>query len=71
MSDVLSKAATAAVIARAVASGEAKAGAVVEATLQRIAAAEPTVNAFTDVVAERARRRAAGRSAACLLRSRT
>jgi len=36
-----------------------KATAVIEATLKRIAAAEPTVNAFTDIVAERARKRAA------------
>jgi aspartyl-tRNA(Asn)/glutamyl-tRNA(Gln) amidotransferase subunit A len=32
---------------------------VVDATLKRIEAAEPTINAFTDVVAERARKRAA------------
>ena len=59
MSDVLSKAATAAEIARAVSSGQVTAGAVVDAALARIAAAEPTVNAFTDIVAERARKRAA------------
>ena len=59
MSDPLSKAATAAEIARAVAAGKVKASAVVEAALKRIAAAEPTVNAFTDIVAERARKRAA------------
>jgi len=59
MSDVLSKAATATEIAGDVMSGKAKAVAVVEAALNRIAAAEPTVNAFTDVVADRARRRAA------------
>jgi aspartyl-tRNA(Asn)/glutamyl-tRNA(Gln) amidotransferase subunit A len=59
MSDPLSKAATASEIARAVMSGKLKAGAVVEATLKRIAAAEPTVNAFTDIVADRARKRAA------------
>jgi aspartyl-tRNA(Asn)/glutamyl-tRNA(Gln) amidotransferase subunit A len=59
MSDVLSKAATAAEIARAVGAGQTKASAVVEAALARIAAAEPTVNAFTDIVAERARKRAA------------
>jgi aspartyl-tRNA(Asn)/glutamyl-tRNA(Gln) amidotransferase subunit A len=59
MSDVLSKAATATEIAGAVMSGRVKAVAVVEAALKRIAAAEPTVNAFTDVVADRARRRAA------------
>ena len=59
MSDPLSKAATAADIARAVSYGKVKAAAVVEAALQRIAAAEPVVNAFTDIVAERARKRAA------------
>jgi aspartyl-tRNA(Asn)/glutamyl-tRNA(Gln) amidotransferase subunit A len=59
MSDVLSKAATATEIAGDVMSGKAKAVAVVEAALKRFAAAEPTVNAFTDVVADRARRRAA------------
>ena len=40
-------------------SGKVKASAVIDATLKRIAAAEPTINAFTDVVAERARKRAA------------
>ena len=59
MSDLLSKAATATEIARAVMSGKAKARDVVDAALKRIAAAEPTVNAFTDIVAERARKRAA------------
>jgi len=59
MSDPLSKAATAAEIARAVAGGAVEAGAVIEAALKRIEAAEPTVNAFTDIVAERARKRAA------------
>lgn len=59
MSDVLSKQATATGIARAVASGKAKAVEVVDAALKRIAAAEPTVNAFTDIVAERAKKRAA------------
>jgi len=58
MTDPTSKAATAAEIARAVSSGQAKALDVIEATLKRIDAAEPTVNAFTDVVADRARRRA-------------
>jgi len=57
--DPLSKAATAAEIARAVASGEVTATAVVHEALSRIALYEPTVNAFTDVVADRARRRAA------------
>jgi aspartyl-tRNA(Asn)/glutamyl-tRNA(Gln) amidotransferase subunit A len=59
MSDPLSKAATAAAIARAVASGAATASAVVHEALSRIALYEPAVNAFTDVVAERARKRAA------------
>jgi aspartyl-tRNA(Asn)/glutamyl-tRNA(Gln) amidotransferase subunit A len=59
MSDVLSKAATAAEIARAVAGGKVKASAVIEAAFGRIEAAEPIVNAFTDIVAERARKRAA------------
>jgi aspartyl-tRNA(Asn)/glutamyl-tRNA(Gln) amidotransferase subunit A len=59
MSDPLSKAATATEIAGAVMSGKVKAAAVIEATLKRIEASEPTVNAFTDVVAERARKRAA------------
>src|SRR5262249_8150280 len=59
MSDPLSKQATAADIARAVMSGKVKAADVIEATLTRIADAEPAVNAFTDVVAQRARKRAA------------
>ena len=59
MTDPTSKAATAAEIARAVAGGKVKASAVVEAALKRIEAAEPTVNAFTDLIAERARKRAA------------
>jgi len=59
MSDILSKSASAAEIARAVMSGKVKAVAVVDAALKRISAAEPTVNAFTDILAERARRRAA------------
>ena len=59
MSDPLSKAATAAEIARAIAGGKVKASAVVEAALTRIDVTEPTVNAFTDIVAERARKRAA------------
>jgi len=58
MSDPLSKAATAAEIARAVAGGQVKASAVIEAALKRIAAAEPAINAFTDIVAERAKKRA-------------
>lgn len=59
MSDPLSKAATATEIARAIAGGKVKAAAVIDATLKRIAASEPTINAFTDVVAERAIQRAA------------
>ena len=59
MSDPLSKSATATEIAGAVMSGKVKATAVIDATLKRIAESEPTVNAFTDVVAERARKRAA------------
>ena len=59
MSDILSKSASAAEIARAVMSGKVKAVAVVDAALKRISAAEPTVNAFTDILAERARGRAA------------
>jgi len=59
MSDPLSKAATATEIAGAVMSGKVKAAAVIDAALKRIEAAEPTVNAFTDVVADRARKRAA------------
>jgi 1-carboxybiuret hydrolase len=59
MSDPLSKEATATAIAGAVMSGKVKAAAVVDATLKRIAASEPAVNAFTDIVAERAKKRAA------------
>jgi len=59
MTDVLSKSATASEIARAVMSGKVKASAVIDAALRRIAAAEPAVNAFTDIVADRSRKRAA------------
>ena len=59
MSDPLSKQATASEIAGAVMSGKVKAAAVVEAALTRIETSEATVNAFTDVVADRARKRAA------------
>jgi aspartyl-tRNA(Asn)/glutamyl-tRNA(Gln) amidotransferase subunit A len=59
MTDILSKAATASEIARAVMSGHVKASAVIDAALARIEAADPAINAFTDVVAERARKRAA------------
>src|SRR5271157_4491023 len=47
-------------IARAVASGETSAVAVTEATLARIGKLNPLLNAFTDVTAARARKRAAG-----------
>ncbi len=46
-------------IARAVASGETSAVAVTEAALARIARLNPLLNAFTDVTAARARKRAA------------
>jgi 1-carboxybiuret hydrolase len=46
-------------IARAVREGATTASAVVEATLGRIAALNPVLNAFTDLTAERARARAA------------
>jgi AtzE family amidohydrolase len=46
-------------IAAAVRSGGASASAMVEASLARIAAIDPALNAFTDVVGERARIRAA------------
>src|SRR5258708_8572762 len=59
MTDALSKQATATDIAHAVMSGKAKASAVIEAALTRIETSEPTINAFTDVLAERARKRAA------------
>ncbi|WPB58275.1 AtzE family amidohydrolase [Xylophilus sp. GOD-11R] len=50
--------ASAQAIASAVARGDTSARAVVEATLQRIEALNPVVNAFTDVTAERALRAA-------------
>ena len=50
---------TAAAIAEAVRARAVSASAMVEASLARIAAIDPAVNAFTDVVAERARGRAA------------
>jgi len=59
VSEPLSKAATATEIAGAVMSGKVKASAVIDATLKRIGALEPAVNAFTDVVTERAKKRAA------------
>ncbi len=59
MSDPLSKSATVSEIARAAMSRQVKAIDVVEAALARIESAESTINAFTDVVADRARRRAA------------
>jgi len=55
----LSCAATATEIAEAVGAGEVKAAAVVDATLNRLSTAEPKINGFTDIVAARARRRAA------------
>ena len=59
MNDPLSKQATAREIAQAVMSGRVKASAIVEAALTRVDTSEPSVNAFTDVVGGRARRRAA------------
>ncbi|HJQ59599.1 MAG TPA: AtzE family amidohydrolase, partial [Vineibacter sp.] len=56
--DSLGKDATAADIAGAVAAGKVKARAVVDAALQRIATLDGTYNAFTAVVADRARQRA-------------
>ena len=58
MSDPLSKEATATEIAHAVMSGKTKATDIIDATLKRIEASEPTINAFTDVIAFRARKRA-------------
>jgi aspartyl-tRNA(Asn)/glutamyl-tRNA(Gln) amidotransferase subunit A len=58
MSDPLSKKATATEIAHAVMSGKVKATDVIDATLKRIEASESTINAFTDVIAFRARKRA-------------
>ena len=57
--DPLSKTATATEIAAAVMTGKTTAAAVVDATLRRIAAAEPAINAFTDIVADRVKKRAA------------
>jgi AtzE family amidohydrolase len=59
VSDALHDGATAIGIATAVRGGSVTAGLVLEATLGRIAARNPVVNAFTVVVAERARERAA------------
>jgi aspartyl-tRNA(Asn)/glutamyl-tRNA(Gln) amidotransferase subunit A len=56
--------ATAGEIARAVRDGAASAAEVTAAALARIAALDPRLNAFTDVTAERARRRAAAIDAA-------
>ena len=50
---------SAAAIAEAVRTRTVSASAMVEASLARIAAIDPAVNAFTDVIAERARARAA------------
>src|SRR4051812_33405248 len=49
---------TAAAIAQAVLSGRRTASAVVAGTLARIAETNPLLNAFTDVIAERAQNRA-------------
>ncbi len=62
--EVTGKDATAAEIARAVAGGTARATVVVEAALARIAALNGTYNAFTSVLAERARRKAVSIDAA-------
>ena len=62
MSDAIS-ARTAIQFREAVASGETSARAVVETTLKRIAAVNPMVGAFTDVIAERSRARADARDA--------
>ncbi|MFP4270333.1 MAG: AtzE family amidohydrolase, partial [Alphaproteobacteria bacterium] len=51
-------------IAAAVRAGETTAAAVVEAALARIGALDPTLNAFTDVTAARARAQAAAVDAA-------
>ncbi len=56
--------ASASAIAGAVARGEIAAAAVIDMALARIAALNPKLNAFTDVLAERARRRAAAIDAA-------
>ena len=49
---------TAGDIAAAVSRGRITAGRVIEAALQRIAAVDPKLNSFTDIVGERARSRA-------------
>jgi aspartyl-tRNA(Asn)/glutamyl-tRNA(Gln) amidotransferase subunit A len=64
MRDPLEAAATAADISAAVRAGSVTAREVVEAALARIERANPTVNAFTAVAAERARERADGIDAA-------
>ena len=64
MTDARAGAATALDIARAVRSGAASARDVLEATLVRIEARNPVVNAFTVVIADRARARAAELDAA-------
>ncbi len=51
-------------IARAVQRGEASAAAVIDAALARIARLNPALGAFTDITADRARRRAAALDAA-------
>lgn len=64
MIDALGKDATATDIAAAVASGKATAAAVVEAALQRVDRLDGSYNAFTSLVADRARARAASVDAA-------
>ena len=64
MRDPLKAAATAADISAAVRAGSVTARAVVEAALARIERANPTVNAFTAVAADRALERADGIDAA-------
>ena len=59
MSDALRADASAAAVAAAVQSGAVSATAVLEATLKRIAALDPLINAFTAVAADRARAKAA------------
>ena len=58
MSDVIGKAATAAEIASSVSAGKTTASAVVDAALARIGTLDKTYNAFTSVVADRARSKA-------------
>jgi aspartyl-tRNA(Asn)/glutamyl-tRNA(Gln) amidotransferase subunit A len=64
MSDVTDKSATAAEIASSVSAGKVTAAAVIDAALARIATLDKTYNAFTSVVTERARQKAAAIDAA-------